>query len=89
MFDNEAKADCCGAHYQLTDYYISNPTKSESKLLKLLASGKYAMLSCDEKLIPAIKRLMKETKSKDIENITDSLKNTKEYKEYLNLNYKQ
>lgn len=59
-FHGEAESSCCGAIYQLKDYYIENPTDEEKKLLELLADD-YIEFSISPDWIEPLKQALRET----------------------------
>ncbi len=65
--DGEATSDCCGAIYQIKDYYIEKPTKQEKKCLELLRNG-YIEFKIKEDWIEPLKEAIRETGIKDINN---------------------
>ena len=67
MFHGRARASCCGATYQLSDYYIKNPDEKKRQELELLRNG-YIRLEIDSKWIYPLKKAIEITKIKDIDN---------------------
>src|SRR3990167_6060598 len=65
MFHGAAESSCCGAIYQLKDYYIDNPTDEEKKFLEMLA-GDYIEFSIKFDLIEPLKQALKESGKRDI-----------------------
>ena len=65
MFHGEATSSCCGAIYQLKDYYIDKPTEEQVDYLKLLARD-YIELSIKQEYIEPLQRAMKELSAKNI-----------------------
>jgi transcription elongation factor Elf1 len=57
MFHGQATSSCCGASYQLKDYYIENPTDTEKEYLDLLKKSGNIDLSIDEKYLDAVKKI--------------------------------
>lgn len=67
MFHGEANSSCCGATYQIKDYFIDNPTEEEKEYLKLLA-GDYIEFVIKDSWIEPLKEAMKELSESMITN---------------------
>lgn len=67
MFHGEAESSCCGAIYQIKDYYIEKPTDEEKKLLEMLA-GDYIEFSIAPDWIEPLRLALKETRCRNINN---------------------
>ena len=60
IFHGEANSSCCGAIYQIKDYYIENPTDEEKKLLTMLA-GEYIEFNIQPDYIEPLKQALNAT----------------------------
>ncbi len=65
IFHGEADSSCCGAIYQIKDFYIENPTDEEKKLLEMLA-GDFIELSIKLDWVEPLKQALKETGKRNI-----------------------
>ena len=69
MFHGEATSDCCGAIYQIKDYYIENPTDEERELLEALR-GDFIEFAIKEDWVEPLKQAILKTGIQDITNDT-------------------
>lgn len=67
-FHGEAASSCCGAVYQLKDFYIENPTDEQKQLLQLLASGDYIEFAIGDTWIQPLREAIEKIGIKDINN---------------------
>lgn len=66
-FHGEATSSCCGAVFQLKDYYIENPTDEEKELLEALR-GDFIEFTIKSEWIEPLKQAMKNVGITDINN---------------------
>ncbi len=80
MAHGEATSSCCGAVYQIKDYYIEKPTKQEKECLKLLREGYIEFLIREDWVEPLKKAInsigIKNIHNDIIINIARSIKNS-------------
>lgn len=63
----EATSNCCGAIYQIKDYYIDDPSEEQQELLKCL-KGEFIEFCIKEEWISPIRQSLKETGKKTIDD---------------------
>lgn len=67
MFHGQATSSCCGAVFQLKDYYIENPTDEEKELLEALR-GDFIEFSIKNEWVGPLKKAIQNTGIIDINN---------------------
>jgi hypothetical protein len=65
IFHGEARSSCCGAPYQIKDFYIEKPTDDDKAFFDHL-NGKYIWFKIPTKYIKPLKEAMKELEKTNI-----------------------